>query len=260
VRPQGPLSGTFQHAIDKAKSGDRLRIHAGTYSEALTIDKRLQIFAATKGSPPVIDAKCDSSIAVDVTSPGVSIEGLKVKGAKDAFAMNFNNVRSARVRDMRLNNNCGSAEYGFNIFNAGRIRISDSKATGFGDAGVYIGGIGDTSNGALIVRGVTAMDNNRGIIVEDSTGVDIQVKNNILDRNTISGEGVPSGVFVHNSDGVLFEGNKTRSNGVFGIQIDATSDDNVFKNNVSTDNGTDDFFNEGLGNCGSGNSFPLSGC
>jgi parallel beta-helix repeat protein len=262
VHPRGPASQPLQQAINRAEAGDRIRVHHGRYREAVVIDKKLDVFAARGERRPVIDARCRASVVVDVEAGGVSIDGLKVVGSADAFTVNFINIASGRVNDLRLVNTCGEALYGVNVYGRGAIRITNSDARGYRDAGYYVGSIGSTGKRALLIRGNTASGNNRGVIVEDSSApaADIRVIGNVLNRNTIDGEGIPSGIFVHNSDGMLFASNTTRRNGVYGIHVDATSDGNVLRGNASAGNGAAAFFDEGTGTCGSGNSFPLPAC
>ncbi len=262
VKPRGPSSDPLQRAINRAEPGDRIRVHQGRYREALRIDKRLSIFGARGENRPTIDARCNFSVVVDVLSPGVSLQGLKVVGSADAFSVSFVGVPSGRVDDVRLDNTCGQALYGVNVYGEGAIKITDNNATGFLDAGYYVGSIASTGKGALIIRRNEASGNNRGAIVEDSFGpdVDIRVQENALNDNRIGGEGIPSGIFVHNSAGTLIERNQTRGNGDYGIHVDAESHDNVLNDNESSGNGSAQFFDEGAGNCGAGNTFALPAC
>ena len=237
-------------------------MHHGTYRGSLRVTKKVSIFGAKNENRPKIDARCNSSVAVDVLAPGVSLTRLKVVGSADAFSVSFIGIRRGVVDDVRMDNTCGQALYGVNVYQQGAIRIVNSNATGFLDAGYYVGSIGTTNDGALIIRHNEASGNNRGAIVEDSfdPDVDIRVQDNDFHDNTIEGEGIPSGIFVHNSDHTLIEGNRTEDNGVYGIHVDPNSDDNVLNGNESTGNGTDNYFDEGTGNCGSGNSFPIMAC
>jgi parallel beta-helix repeat protein len=260
VHPRGPASHPLQRAINRADAGDRIRVHHGRYRESIAVTKRLEIFAARDERRPVIDARCLDSVVIDVQANGVALDGLKAVGSADAFTVNFVNVGFGRVNDMRLVNTCGRALYGVNVYGKGAIRITNNSARGYRDAGYYVGSIGSTGKRTLLIRGNRASGNNRGVIVEDSAGVDIRVIDNVLNRNTIGGEGIPSGIFVHNSDRMLFSGNRTNDNGVYGIHVDATSDDNVLRDNRSAGNRTANYFDAGTGTCGSGNSFPLPAC
>lgn len=262
VHPQGPASNPLQKAINRADPGDRIRVHHGRYRKAIEVDKRLEIFAARDERRPVIDARCYDSIVVDVQANGVSLDGLKIQGSADAFTVNFINISRGKVNDLKLVNTCGQALYGVNVYGEGAIRITNNDARGYRDAGYYVGSIATTGNGSLAIANNTASGNNRGAIVEDSfdTDVDIRVIGNDFHDNTIEGEGIPSGIFVHNSDHALFANNRTDDNGVYGIHVDPQSDDNVIDDNQASGNGTANYFDEGTGNCGAGNSFPIPPC
>ena len=136
-------------------------------------------------------------------------------------AVSFVDIPRGVVDDVRLDNTCGQALYGVNVYQQGAIKIVNSNATGYLDAGYYVGSIGTTNGAALIIRNNEASGNNRGAIVEDSfdNDVDIRVQDNDFHDNTIDGEGIPSGIFVHNSDHTLIERNKTNDNGVYGIHV-----------------------------------------
>ncbi|MCB0875527.1 MAG: NosD domain-containing protein [Solirubrobacterales bacterium] len=262
VHPRGPAVNAVQRAINRAEPGDRIRVHHGRYRHAIEVDKPLRIVAARHERRPVIDARCLDSIAVDVQANGVALDGLRIVGSADAFTVNFINIRRGSVNDLKLVNTCGQALYGVNVYGRGAIRITGNHARGYRDAGYYVGSIATTGSRVLAIRDNTATGNNRGAIVEDSFGddVDIRVIGNDFHDNTIDGEGVPSGIFVHNSDHTMIRGNRTDDNGVYGIHVDPESDGNVFVGNSSAGNGTADFFDEGTGSCGSGNSFPLPAC
>ena len=262
VHPQGPATNPLQKAINRADPGDRIRVHHGRYRNAIEVDKRLAIFAANGEKRPVIDARCFDSIAVDVQADGVSLDGLRIQGSADAFTVNFINISRGKVNDLKLVNTCGQALYGVNVYGEGAIRITGNDARGYLDAGYYVGSIATTGDRALVIADNTASGNNRGAIVEDSfdAGVDIRVRGNDFHDNTIAGEGIPSGIFVHNSDHVVIANNRTDDNGVYGIHVDPQSDDNVIDDNRAYGNGTADYFDEGTGNCGAGNSFPIPPC
>jgi parallel beta-helix repeat protein len=85
-------------------------------------------------------------------------------------------------------------------------------------------------------------------------------RQNIADRNTLIGEGNPTGIFIRNSGGVLIEGNCARHNGRFGLQLDADSDGNRLVDNIFAHNPDDDVSDSGMRNCGPGNVPDLSDC
>jgi parallel beta-helix repeat protein len=260
-----PGSGNpLQRAIDRARDGDRIKVHEGTYG-AVKVDKRVRIFGAAGERRPTIDGDCGVRGVVNVRSNGVSLDHLAVIGADESFGpypsqVEFIGIRTGRVTDSRISDSCDGAEYGVNVFNGGRIVVAGNKTEGFSDAGVYIGGITDTSAGTLVVRNNLAVHNNRGIIIEDSSGVDIDVLDNVVKGNRSPGEGNRDGIFIHNSDGIRIKGNSAIHNGQYGIELDAGSDDNRLFGNVAERNSVADFLDLGSGNCGDGNSFTIPHC
>jgi nitrous oxidase accessory protein len=254
-----PGTGALTSAVAGATPGDKLRVHPGTYPESITLDKPLSIVGIRDRPRPVIDGGCAARVTVAVTASGVGLRWLTVIGA-DASAggfpseVDFSQVGGGSARELKLIDTC-EAEYGINVFHTGAMELRDNTASGFDDAGIYVGGIDNTGGGAIKVSGNSTHGNNRGLIVEDSRGeaVDIRLRNNIADRNKLVGEGNRSGIFIHNSDGVLIEGNRTRHNAKYGIELDADSHGNRLFDNVSAHNGLLDVLDEGTGNCGADN-------
>jgi parallel beta-helix repeat protein len=201
---------------------------------------------------PVIDVGCGTDTAFDVTADGVKLRRLKLRGG-NVFTLDMSFVDAGVARQLRLTDRCG-ALYGINIFQGGAIGLLQNRASGYLDAGIYVGGIIDTVGGALWIEGNDSFGNNRGLIVEDSFAVpvDIRVIGNHFHDNTLPGEGDPAGIFVHNSDGVSFSDNRAEDNGAYGIHLDINSDGNRLFNNVFRGN-PENVLDEGAGNCGSGN-------
>jgi parallel beta-helix repeat protein len=262
-----PGPNAISKAIHAASSGDVLRIHAGTYNESVRIAKPLTLEAAP-GPRPVIDAGCNANDAVDVTSAGVSIHGLAVKGAATGFGdypaeIFFEDTRSGSVSDTRVVDSC-DAEYGISILNTGPVRVAGNFAHGFDDSGIYVGSISNTRGRRLIVTHNRTVRNARGVIVEDSnaSSVHITISDNVMNQNTLDNdEGLPSdGLFLTNSDHVRVLRNEADDNRGSGFHPNSTSDRNTFIDNVARGNGDRGLLDEGHGNCGSGNNFPLPHC
>jgi parallel beta-helix repeat protein len=256
---------SLRHAVAQAHNGDVVRIHPGTYRTHITIRKRLTLVGVGR-SRPVIDAGCQANDTILVLSPGVSVSGLRVQGADVVSAQEqypaevyFVGVRSGKATNLRTIDTC-DAEYGISAFSTGPVKVTNNFGKGFEDSAIYIGTILDTLGGTLLVAGNTAVHNSRGVIVEDSPEqTDITVRDNVLSNNTIVGsEGPSDGLFLHNSDGVLIKDNVADDNGASGFHADSNSDSNLFMGNSATGNGEDPFTDDNGGNCGSGNSFPIS--
>jgi parallel beta-helix repeat protein len=254
-----PGQDAIQRAIDnRAQNGDTVRIHDGRYKEDVEVNKRLTLTDAGDGRP-VIDGRCEVGRVVDVQRNGVVLDGLKVMGAVDNIAaaeVNFEFIERGTARDLLLRDTCGGgpdqgAGYGVNVYSSERIRVKNVNAKGFSDAGVYIGLIESTGNGQLLVRDNETFGNNMGIIIEEvETDADVLVRDNDTHDNG-------KGFFVHSSVDTVFRENLISDNAI-GIHLDPPSADNQFFDNTLTGN-DDDLLDEGLGNCGSGNSPEIFG-
>jgi parallel beta-helix repeat protein len=243
VRP-GP--DAISRAIERADAGDVLRIHRGRYTETPAIDKRLKLVGVGKRRP-VIDGQCSTRSTVEARADGVRLRRLKVVGGL-AIEVDFTAVSGGRANNLVVRDSC-DAEYGINVYATGPIGIVDSVARGFHDAGFYVGEVTSTPGGRVRVRRSESTRNHRGVIVENSAGGEIVVAQNDIHDNRVPIAGsVPTGVYIHNSDGVRVEENEVARNGI-GLHMSADSDANVAAFNLFLDNGVD-IRNQGSGNCG----------
>ena len=242
-----PGSGTpLQDAIDAAGDGDSLVVHAGTYAEAVVVTKPLRIRGTPVNSSVVIDPGCSASAALTVASDDVKLQELQVQGGT-FFAVDVQNRTRVSISTVQLQDTCGGAEYGINVYQSTRVKLSRNDPYGFEDAGIYIGGI-PAQGRVRVTKSTINPGNVRGIIVEDSLPGAV-----IVDQNRISGPSV-SGIFLHNSDGVKVRRNEVQGSFGTGIELDADSDDNQILRNVLSNNATD-VVDAGAGNCWRGNDF-----
>jgi parallel beta-helix repeat protein len=250
-------------ALGRASDGDTLRLHGGRYRESLIVGKRVDIVAA-RGERPVIDGRCRTGVVIAVRIGGVLLRGLTVVGADEGFGsapinVDFSGVGTGAARGLTVRNTCSDeVEYGINVFNSRKIDITGNVARGFSDAGIYVGGITTTGNGAILMRRNETFANNRGFILEDITGGRLILRGNDIHDNTIPGHGPPSGVFLHNANGVLIADNSIADDGEIGVHLDENSNDNVLNGNDVSGSPTP-LLNEGNGNCGTGNDFGGAG-
>jgi parallel beta-helix repeat protein len=266
-----PGNNAIQKAVNRADPGDRLLVKQGRYREDVVVDKRLRI-VGRRGRPPVIDGECDSPITVDVVANGVTLERLKVKGARFGggfgYAVNLIRVESGTLRDLVLKESCNAspAYYGVNVFDTGALQITGIDVSGgYVDAGIYVGGIGDVGSEPFRIAHNEAFGNNVGILIEDSIPeANIVVRDNFAHDNDFGDLSTPAGILVRRSDGGRYIDNRANRNGVYGIHLlddnGNTADDNLIRGNRAFGNGDLNFFDEGTGNCGSGNSFPIDPC
>jgi parallel beta-helix repeat protein len=222
----------------------------------LVIDVPVTIKAVGPGRV-IVDGRCQTRFTIDVLADHVMLKRLTVQGATSGLGdfpseVNFSGVSDGAARRMLFRDTC-DAEYGINVFGTGDMVVRRSEARGFSDAGIYIGGI---TAGPVTALENETHSNNRGIIVEDSTPGTVAVLDNRTHDNPAPGEGLPSGIFVHNSDGELFRGNLVADNGLHGIHVDPTSDGNRLFSNAISGSGTLD--DEGTANCWNGTTYATA--
>jgi len=244
-----PGPDAIAKAIQHAQPGDTLNIHAGRYPEGLIVPKRLTLRAAGDG-PVTVDAGCQGS-TFEVQANGVALIGLRMEGG-DFFDVDFEFVSGGQVLDSVVRSTCPDAEYGINLYATGSMLIEGNTATGFTDAGIYIGGIVDTGSGTLIARRNDVYGNNNGVIVQDSFGVALVVSGNRAHDN------FEDGIFLQRSDGIEIRGNSALDNGYAGIELDASSDGNLVGFNRARGQTYDLANDGGVGNCFTHNRYSTS--
>jgi parallel beta-helix repeat protein len=250
-----PGPNAIHDALAVANAGDTLDIHTGIYREHFTVGiDDLTLQDAGDGTVTV-DGTCSASDTIQIKGDGVTIRGLRVIGAGTGFApkeIDFLGVTSGRVIDSEVDDTCGNAEYGVNVFNSGSIRVIRTSATGFADAGIYIGQITSTQFGPLVISGNDTYGNERGIIVENSAGGQILVRTNSVHDNATTG------IWITNSDGVHIQRNSVLDNHDSGIELDSFSSRNLVRQNVSEGHTYDLANDGGNGNCFQFNTYSTS--
>ncbi len=251
-----PGAHALGNALASATSGDVLNIHAGTYPEHVKVTVPNVTLQSAGDGRVTVDGGCSTQFVVAVRANGVTITGLRVQGATEGFGffpaeVDFKFVTSGTIMHSTLVDTC-DAEYGVNVYNSGALTITQNRATGFSDAGFYIGGITNTGGGTLSVTSNSSFGNDRGIIVEDSFGVSMLIgRNDTHDNDT-------SGIHLTNSDGIMVRANTTADNGSYGIDLDASSDVNLVTRNTSQGNPFDVANLGGSGNCWRDNVYTTS--
>jgi parallel beta-helix repeat protein len=250
-----PGPDALKNALASANSGDVLNIHAGVYPEHVMINTSNLTLRSAGDGEVTVDGTCSTPTTMDVRANGTTIRGLRVIGAGQNFAIeiNFGHVATGQVLNSMVEDTCGNAEYGVNVFASQTIRVIGNTATGFGDAGFYMGAITSTQRGPLVVQGNESYGNVRGIIVENSSGGKIRVVGNDVHDNQTTG------IWITNSDRVRVESNLVRDNSYSGIELDSFSDRNLIKENTARGH-TYDLINEAgnTGNCWAANVYTTS--
>ena len=224
-----PGPNAISEALAAAEPGDILEIHAGTYPEQVIVSVPWVTLRGAGDGPVVIDGTCAVEITVDVQADGVTLRGLRVVGAGGFYPIeiNFRHISAGRVLDTVVEDTCGGAEYGINVAQSGSIRLIGNTASGFADAGFYVGGTTTMRFGDLTVRGNTSFGNDKGIIIAYTTlgGV-------VVEGNTVYGN-VRSGIWLNHSRFVEVSRNAVGGNGYSGIEVVGESSGNVIRSNAA---------------------------
>jgi parallel beta-helix repeat protein len=245
-----PGPNAIANALQQAQPGDILNVHTGTYLEHVPVGVQDVTIQAAGDGPVTVDGRCQGSTFFVIVD-GVTIDGLDIVGGS-FFNVDFQYVSDGAVTNSRLKRTCPGAEYGVNLFATGPMLVKGITGTGFLDAAIYIGGITDTGAGSLVAEDNVLLGNDRGIIVEDSSGVSLVVRRNVSHDN------VTDGIYLHRSDGVVIRSNKTRDNGRAGIELDPGSDHNLVAGNRSGGQPYDLANGGGAGNCFLNNLYTTS--
>jgi hypothetical protein len=254
-----PGPDAITRALEKARDGDILRVHRGRYREVVEVDKDVTVKGVGKGMP-TIDGRCGTGVVVNVLVDGVTLKRLRVQGADEGFGglpseVNLAGVSGVAVRRLAFRDTC-DAEYGINVYSTGPVVVAHSVARGFSDAGLYVGGI---LQGPVLFSRNEALDNNRGIIIEDSFPGTVVVADNLVHNNDEPGTGEPSGIDIIRTDGVDVLRNVVRDNLVYGIRAYAdpknVSTSNRIYDNVISGSGTFDAYDETGENCWNGTTY-----
>jgi parallel beta-helix repeat protein len=249
-----PGSNAIRTAIGSAQPGDILNIHAGTYDEFFDVNVEGLTLQSAGDGTVVVDGGCRSTVVVDVVANNVTVKGLTVTGASGGFEpidIDFSFVSNGRVADSVFTDTCGDTLYGINVFNGNGIKIMRNQTSGFGDTGIYIGGVVNHT-AALVVQDNESFGNNRGIIVEDSDRAPIRVVGNSVHDNA------ENGIWLNNSNGVRISRNVAQNNGHSGIEVNLGSDNNTVQHNRALGNPFDLVNGGGTGNCFLDNDYVTS--
>lgn len=249
-----PGPNAIRTAIGSALPGDTLNIHAGTYSEFFDVDVEGLTLQSAGDGTVVVDGTCHTSVVIDVVADNVTVKGLTVTGASGGFEpidIDFSLVSNGRVADSVFTDTCGDTLYGINVFNGNGIKILRNVTSGFGDTGIYIGGVVN-HRAALVVQDNESFGNEKGIIIEDSDRTVIRVIGNNVHDN------VEAGIWINSSNGVSIARNIASNNQHSGIEVNQFSDNNTVQHNRSLGNLFDLVNGGGTGNCFADNDYVTS--
>ena len=268
-----PGVGTLQAAVNAALPGDTLKLAPGTYTGAVTIDRRLKIVATgNKLNSWIIDGDCATNVTLTVAADGVKIigkGGFIVTGATTT-QMQVVNAASFYMKQAFIRPHipvaCGAEQNGLEILGGSAKTTLVHVVSQFNpNVGMLLDGVVGDVSFKSISNGFD--DNGIGVRITNSGGGTEPGKSGIV---------LKKGFFVQvstlpllelvDSDGVQVAKSAMEpyDNGI-GFQVDAQSDRNVFVGNKLVDKGSPYvgvtlYSDAGMGNCGKNNEFAVPAC
>ena len=169
--------GSIQAAVDAATDGQTIFIEAGTYNEAITVDKP---------GIQLIGFSCNAFEKVIIQNPGDEDNGITVRDGGDGFVLknvtvqNFeeNGVFLVRVDHFLLSHvtTINNGEYGLFPVVCKNGVIEYCSATGHEDTGIYVG-----QSDSVAIQFCEAYANVNGIEIENCSNV-VASKNHSYDN------------------------------------------------------------------------------
>ena len=273
-----PGPGTpLQDAIDAAAPNDTLRLTAGTYPEAIVVNKALKIF----GNRSTINAGCGALAAVTIAADDVSIDRITAWGGT-LYEVDIQNRDHVTLNIVLTSPSCPGVARGINAINTTRLLVKNGSYTtydidmnhagncppfpnsrDFGEAAIFVGATPAGGKGRLLTNHACGVGT--AILLEDTIATaggqpTVTVRKSDLFENG-------RGIVLHNSDDAAIRSNVVSNvlgGSTVGIEVDAGSDDNVLAQN-KVDGYPTDVSDAGSSNCWRSNTFttgsvPATGC
>lgn len=240
----------IQDAVNRATSGDIIRVMPGTYEETVYIDKdEISLLGVIdEGKRPILDgARLSLHDGIIASGHGVVIEGFHVRNYRS------NGITTQGANNFRIRNNIVENIHLYGIFpQFGKNGlVAQNIISQTSDAGIYVGmsenvdiianevfdnalGIEAENSHFILIEANYAHDNAVGIPVviipglQTKSGADVIVRNNIVINNNSeqfkrSLDRTGRGITVTAVDRVTIEGNIIKGNRSCGICIGSMS-------------------------------------
>lgn len=222
----GQTYTTIQSAVTAAGTGDTIIVKDSTYTENVTVDKRLTIQSENGNATTTVVAASFNDHVFYVTADYVRIEGFTIYGATATgkAGVHFQNVDYGMIS----NNRCGYDDthrnaIGIDLFDSDHNTVSDNTCNSNDETGIKL----DQSSRNTI-SGNSCSNSSFGIhLLENST-------HNTLSDNICTSNS-SYGVYLSNSAQNTLSGNTCGPDNDNGIRL-FSSYENTLSNNTCNDN------------------------
>jgi parallel beta-helix repeat protein len=249
------VSTTIQAAVNASRSGDTVKVPAGTYRENVLVTKNNITIEGSPGA--VLDGaglSGDTGIHAAPLSPAATIKEFRLRGLTiQNYSGNGVLIENGRDFEVTGGTYSGNGEYGIFALHSEDGRIVGNSVSGSNDTAIYVGqsrgimvgdnvvddstvGIEVENSLHVTVSANRCVGNSAGILVDVLPGLDETVTNDITVRNNLLLDNnranpvtdpndilslLPSGVGLLNvgGDGLTVTGNIVTGNVTAGILI-----------------------------------------
>jgi nitrous oxidase accessory protein len=235
---------TIQQAADAADSGDTVYVRAGTYYEAVSVDKSLSLVGEDRETT-VIDGGPSGRVmtvsAYDVDH--FSVTGFTIRSRVDYM---FIGIGLSGQNCSVSGNNVENCYWGIYLTSYSEYSVIGNNVRNC-NFGMYLGG----SSGNNVEGNNVTANNDYGILLYDSSNNNIS-GNNVTNNehgiglyyysynNNISGNNVTNNyggiLLADSSNNNNISGNNVTANNWYGIALSYSSDNSVGGNNVTANN------------------------
>lgn len=175
-------AGKIQNGVDVARSGAQVNVAAGTYNEAVKVNKAVTLTGANAGIHGNSVRGAESKIAASsgangltVTASNVTIDGFEVAGGNNGVVIQ--DASNVEVKNNNVNGQTGSGVVLAGGVNSARIDIVENKISSK-KAGVLV--TGDITDASVVNVGSSGRGNTITSLADDAVRVDGNVSNSVL--------------------------------------------------------------------------------
>lgn len=248
-----PGPGTpIQSAIDAASPGDTIKLAGGSYPEAIVITKALRLHGVARTyldgmpTPATIRPGCTGSTSgITVAADDVVIRDLRVEEFTD-YGIGIQGRDKVKVRNVMTVPNCigDTPLAGIHVAASTRVTINGVWAVAsdpvVGAPAIHLAALAEGANVKL--RYTLASGHTIGLLIDGCA------RRSVLVSGCYTNFNLDAGIVLQNSDGITVKRTQVQENGLRGIAVDATSDDNKLIGNDVGDTPSD-VSDAGTGNC-----------